>query len=53
MRFRRQRNIACLETIWEHSTENRLNVVPTLELITKTMGLKFSHLTQHPGRAAI
>lgn len=45
MRFRRQRNIACLETIWEHSTENRLNVVPTLELITKTMGSKFSHLT--------
>jgi hypothetical protein len=45
MRFRRQRNIACLETIWEKATEDRLNVIPTLALITKTMGSKFSHLT--------
>lgn len=41
----RQRNIACLESLWDNGTENRLNVLPTLELISKTQDLKFSHLT--------
>jgi len=41
----RQRNIACLESLWDKRTENRLNVLPTLELISKTQDLKFSHLT--------
>jgi hypothetical protein len=41
----RKRNIACLESLWTQQTENRLNVVPALELISKTYGAKFSHLT--------
>ena len=45
MRLRRKRNIACLEGLWEKRTEDRLNVLPTLEMISKTMDSKFSHLT--------
>lgn len=41
----RKRNIACLESLWNGQTENRLNVIPTLELISKTQDAKFSHLT--------
>lgn len=31
--------------MWERRTENRLNVLPTLELISKTQDAKFSHMT--------
>jgi hypothetical protein len=41
----RKRNIACLESMWNRHTEDRLNVLPTLELISKTMDAKFSHLS--------
>jgi hypothetical protein len=41
----RKRNIACLESLWNGNTEDRLNVIPTLELISKTQDAKFSHLT--------
>lgn len=41
----RKRNIACLESLWTRKTENRLNVLPMLELISKTQDAKFSHLT--------
>ena len=41
----RKRNIACLESMWNGKIENRLNVLPTLELISKTQDSKFSHLT--------
>lgn len=41
----RKRNIACLESLWSRRTENRLNVLPMLELISKTQDVKFSHLT--------
>ena len=41
----RKRNIACLESMWNGHIENKLNVLPTLELISKTMESKFSHLT--------
>jgi hypothetical protein len=41
----RKKNIACLESLWDRRTENRLNVLPTLELISKTHDAKFSHLT--------
>jgi len=41
----RKRNIACLESMWDGHIENKLNVLPTLELISKTMESKFSHLT--------
>lgn len=41
----RKRNIACLESMWDRRIENRLNVLPTLELISKTQESKFSHMT--------
>jgi len=31
--------------MWDRRTENRLNVLPTLELISKTQEARFSHLT--------
>ena len=31
--------------MWNGHIENKLNVLPTLELISKTMESKFSHLT--------
>jgi hypothetical protein len=31
--------------MWERRTEDRLNVLPTLELVSKTLDAKFSHLT--------
>lgn len=34
-----------MESLWDRRTENRLNVLPTLELISKTQDAKFSHLT--------
>ena len=34
-----------MESLWDKQTENRLNVLPTLELISKTQDSKFSHLT--------
>ena len=39
MRYRK-RNIACLESMWNGHFENKLNVLPTLELISKTMESK-------------
>src|SRR5689334_5232495 len=41
----RQRNIACLESMWNGHIENRLSILPTLELISKTLESRFSHLT--------
>ncbi|HMQ03798.1 MAG TPA: hypothetical protein PKD26_07770 [Pyrinomonadaceae bacterium] len=41
----RKRNIACLESMWTRRIENRLNVLPTLELVSRTMEARFSHLT--------
>ena len=41
----RSRNIACLESLWDKRVEYRLNVIPTLELISKTHDCRFSHLT--------
>src|SRR5688572_20620052 len=41
----RKRNIACLESMWDRRIEDRLNVIPTLQLISKTQESKFSHLT--------
>lgn len=40
----RKKNIACLESLWNRQTENRLNVMPLLELISKTQKVNFSHL---------
>jgi hypothetical protein len=41
----RKRNIGCLESLWNDSTENRLNVIPVLDLISKQWSTKFSHLS--------
>lgn len=41
----KKRNIACLESLWDDTTEDRLNVVPMLEIISKLWGAKYSHLT--------
>ncbi len=40
----RKRNVACLESLWDDKTEDRLNVVPILELISKTLDVKCSQL---------
>lgn len=39
-----KKNIACLESMWDAATENRLNVVPVLDIISRVWGVKFSHL---------
>lgn len=41
----RKRNIACLESLWTNRVENRLNVVPMLEVISRSWNARFSHLT--------
>ncbi len=41
----RKRNIACLESLWDDKTENRLNVIPMLEVISRSWEIKFSHLS--------
>jgi hypothetical protein len=40
-----KKNIACLESLWDPNIENRLTVVPILELSSKISDLKFIHLT--------
>ena len=40
-----EKHIACLESLWNHDIENRLTVVPILELVTKVDHLKFIYLT--------
>ncbi len=39
-----ERNIACLESLWDDATENRRNVVPMLEIVSKLWSAKYSHL---------
>lgn len=40
-----RKNIACLESLWNQDVENRLSVVPILELSSKINNVKFIHLT--------
>jgi hypothetical protein len=40
-----RKNIACLETLWDSNIENRLSVVPILELISKVDRVKYTYLT--------
>lgn len=42
---RRKRNIGCLESLWNNTTENRLNVLPILDVISKQWFVKFSHFS--------
>jgi hypothetical protein len=39
------KNIACLESIWDSDLENRMNVLPVLELTARATGAKFIYLT--------
>ncbi len=39
------KNIACLESLWDDSLENRLSVLPILELTRRTTSAKFVYLT--------
>lgn len=41
----RKKNIACLESMWDNQTENRLNVSPVLDIISKVWNAKVSHLS--------
>lgn len=40
-----RKNIACLESLWNSDIENRLSVVPILELVTRINGIKYTYLT--------
>jgi len=40
-----RKNIVCLESFWNHNLENRLSVLPILELVAKHNNIKFIHLT--------
>ena len=40
-----KKNIFCLESLWDHDLQNRLTVVPILDLIARRHGVKFIHLT--------
>ena len=39
------KNIACLETVWDEDLENRLSVLPILELTSRATSAKFVYLT--------
>ena len=41
----RKRNIACLESLSDEHRNNRLNVVPLLDVISGIWGVKYNHLT--------
>lgn len=38
-------NIACLESLWNADVENRLSVVPILDLVSRINGTRYAHLT--------
>ena len=40
-----KKNIFCLESLWDHDLQNRLSVLPILDLIARRHGVKFIHLT--------
>lgn len=39
------KNIACLESLWDEDLENRLSVLPILELTARSTSAKFIYLT--------
>jgi hypothetical protein len=39
------KNIACLESLWNEDMENRLSVMPILEMTARTTSTKFVYLT--------
>jgi hypothetical protein len=40
-----RKKIACLESLWDGNTENRLRVIPILQLVAQLHDLKFTYLT--------
>ena len=38
-------NIACLESLWNSDLENRLSVVPILDLVSRVNGTRYTYLT--------
>ena len=42
---RRRANIACVESLWNADLENRLSVVPVLDLVSRINGTRYTHLT--------
>ena len=42
---RYKKNIVCLESLWDRNLENRLSVLPILELVARRNDIKFIHLT--------
>ena len=38
-------NIACLESLWNSDIENRLSVVPILDLVSRVNGTRYTYLT--------
>jgi hypothetical protein len=42
-----RKHIACLETLWDTDIENRLNVVPILELASKVNRIDYTYMTCH------
>jgi hypothetical protein len=38
-------NIACLESLWNSDIENRLSVVPILELVSRVNRIRYTYLT--------
>lgn len=39
------KNIFCLESLWDNDVENRLTVLPILELLRQTNRVEFAHLS--------
>ncbi|MBM3357788.1 MAG: hypothetical protein FJY54_08680 [Betaproteobacteria bacterium] len=37
-----RKNIACLESLWNSDIENRLSVVPILDLVSKVDGIRYT-----------
>lgn len=41
------KNIFCLEALWNGDVESKLTVLPILELLSKTQGIKYIHLSSN------
>lgn len=43
-----KKNIFCLESLWNKDIEQKLSVLPLLEITAKINDIKFCHLTCNP-----
>jgi hypothetical protein len=45
-RFKKyEKHIACLESLWDAEVENKLSVAPMLDLLSRLLEIKYTHLT--------